>query len=237
MKVIAVIPARYSSTRFPGKALALLNGKPIIQHVYEATVNSGLFDQVIIATDDDRISHAVHDFHGRCCMTSPDHKSGSDRIAEVVRDMDCDVVFNVQGDEPFISREPLSALKDAFLDKTVEVASLMHIMQDEDDIVNPNNVKVVCDSLGDALFFSRSVIPYDRDNTGKVTYWKHIGVYAYRKQTLLRFITLPQGKIERIESLEQLRMLENGIRIRMIKTDYMGIGIDTPEDLEKAKQF
>lgn len=236
MKVIAVIPARYSSTRFPGKALALLNGKPIIQHVYEAAEQSELFSKVIVATDDERIAKAVHSFNAFVVMTSSEHKSGSDRIAEVIENMDCDVVFNIQGDEPFITKQPLSDLKDVFHDPTVQVASLMHEMTNEEEIVNPNNVKVICDRLGNALYFSRSLIPYDRDKTQQVTYWKHIGVYAYLKKTLLRFVAIPQGKLERIESLEQLRLLENGIPIRMVKTAYKGIGIDTPEDLEKARK-
>lgn len=237
MRFIAVIPARYSSTRYPGKALAILAGKPIIQHVYEASVNSGQFDTVIIATDDERIAQAAHSFGGQVCMTSPTHKSGSDRIAEVVRDLECDIVFNVQGDEPFITKEPLAALKEVFHDPKVEVASLMHSMADREDIENPNNVKVVFDSIRNALYFSRSVIPYDRDKVESVTYWKHVGIYAYRKETLLQFVTLPQGRLEKSESLEQLRLLENGITIRMVKTNYKGIGIDTPEDLEQAIKF
>jgi 3-deoxy-manno-octulosonate cytidylyltransferase (CMP-KDO synthetase) len=236
MKVIAVIPARYASTRFPGKALALLQGKPIIQHVYEAALSSGLFADVLVATDDERISHAVSSFNGLVVMTSSRHLSGSDRIAEVVSKMDCDIIFNIQGDEPFISKQPLSDLKEVFEDPTVQVASLMHELTDLCEIENPGNVKVVCDQDGNALYFSRAVIPYDRDGNSTVTYWKHIGVYAYRKKALLRFVSMPQGTLERIESLEQLRLLENGISIRMVQTDYKGIGIDTPEDLEKARQ-
>ncbi len=237
MKIIAVVPARFASTRFPGKALALLNNKPIIQHVYEAAINAGIFSEVIIATDDERVREAVSLFQGVVVMTSPHHKSGSDRIAEVISKLDCDVVFNIQGDEPFISKQPLADLRDVFADPTVQVASLMHIMNEHSEINDPGNVKVICDRLGNALYFSRSVIPYDRDGKFPVTYWKHIGVYAYLKKTLMRFVATPQGILERIESLEQLRLLENGIQIRMVKTNYTGIGIDTPEDLEKAREI
>jgi 3-deoxy-manno-octulosonate cytidylyltransferase (CMP-KDO synthetase) len=236
MKVIAIIPARYDSTRFPGKALALLNGKPIIQHVYEAAVKADIFSDVIIATDDERISKAVNQFRGQVVMTSTNHKSGSDRIAEVAQNLECDVVFNIQGDEPFITKQPLVDLKNIFEDPTVQVASLMHELQDSIEIENPGNVKVICDRNSNALYFSRAAIPFDRDGNFPFTYWKHIGVYAYLKKTLLRFVATPQGTLERIEALEQLRFLENGIPIRMVKTDYKGIGIDTPEDLEKARQ-
>jgi 3-deoxy-manno-octulosonate cytidylyltransferase (CMP-KDO synthetase) len=237
MKVIAIIPARYDSTRFPGKALAILNGKPIIQLVYEAAMKTELFSEVIVATDDERIYTVVNGFQGLAVMTSPTHKSGSDRIAEVAQNIDCDVVFNIQGDEPFITKQPLSDLKDVFHDHTVQVASLLHEIKDSCEIEDPGNVKVICDRLGNALYFSRAQIPFDRDGKYPVTYWKHIGVYAYRKKTLLRFVATPQGNLERIESLEQLRLLENGIPIRMVRTSYKGIGIDTPEDLEKARKL
>jgi 3-deoxy-manno-octulosonate cytidylyltransferase (CMP-KDO synthetase) len=237
MKAVAIIPARYSSTRFPGKALALLDKKPIIQHVYEAAVGTELFSEVIVATDDERISEAVLRFHGLAAMTSDKHQSGSDRIAEVTQNMDCDVIFNIQGDEPFISKQPLSDLMDVFHDPTVQAASLMHQLTDNCEIENPGNVKVICDRFNNALYFSRSVIPYDRDGLVPVTYWKHIGVYAYLKKTLMRFVSISQGTLEKIECLEQLRLLENGIPIRMVKTDYQGIGIDTPEDLIKAQRI
>jgi len=234
VKFIAVIPARFASVRFPGKPLATLKGKPIIQHVYEQVTGSELFDYVIIATDDERIEEVVRNFGGSYQMTSPHHPSGSDRIAEVVRDFDCDVVFNVQGDEPLIQKEPLALLKDAFKDKEVQVASLMTTITDEAELNNPNIVKVVTDSKSDALYFSRSPIPCNRDRIQDVEYYRHIGVYAYRKQTLLDFVKLPQSSLELTEKLEQLRLLENGIPIRMIKTSYQGIGIDTPEDLDKV---
>jgi len=234
VKFIAVIPARFASVRFPGKPLATLKGKPIIQLVYEQVTGSGLFDNVIIATDDERIAEAVRNFGGSYQMTSPHHPSGSDRITEVVRDLDCDVVFNVQGDEPLIQKEPLALLKDAFNDKEVQVASLMTTITDEAELNNPNIVKIVTGSKSDALYFSRSPIPCNRDRIQDVEYYRHIGVYAYRKQTLLDFVKLPQSSLELTEKLEQLRLLENGIPIRMIKTSYQGIGIDTPEDLDKV---
>lgn len=239
MKVIAIIPARYDSTRFPGKPLAKLGSKTIIQHVYNRTSDTGLFAEVIVGTDDQRIFEEVAAFGGKVTITSKTHKSGSDRIAEVCRKMECcydaDIVVNIQGDEPFISKEPLVKLINAFSDNDVEVASLMHIMKK--DVADPNNVKVVCDKLGFALYFSRSAIPYKRDKTKelKPDYFKHIGVYAFRKETLFEYVALPQSKLEQIEKLEQLRLLENGIPIKMIETEYKGIGIDTPADLEKAK--
>jgi 3-deoxy-manno-octulosonate cytidylyltransferase (CMP-KDO synthetase) len=237
MKFIAVIPARYASVRFPGKPLALLLGKPIIQHVFERVSGSNLFDEVIVATDDERIATTVISFGGNVKMTAPDHPSGSDRIAEVVRDLDCDVVFNVQGDEPMIETTTLACLKEVCSDPEVRVASLMTTLTDLKELLNINIVKVVTDNNLNSLYFSRSPIPCNRDAIPGVEYFRHIGVYAYRKQTLLDFIKLPQGKLERIEKLEQLRFLENGISIRMVKTSYQGIGIDTPEDLIRVEQL
>jgi 3-deoxy-manno-octulosonate cytidylyltransferase (CMP-KDO synthetase) len=237
MKFIAVIPARFASTRFPGKPLVLLNGKPVIQHVYERVCYSKLFHEVIVATDDNRIKDAVRGFGGKAMMTSPDHPSGSDRIAEVIRDLDCDVIFNVQGDEPMIDTRTLALLKDVFSDPKVSVASLMTSLNDDKELLNINIVKVVADNILNALYFSRSPIPCNRDSQPGIEYFRHIGVYAYRKQTLLDFIKLPQGKLEQIEKLEQLRFLENGIPIRMVKTVYQGIGIDTPDDLLQVEQL
>lgn len=237
MKFIAVIPARYSSVRFPGKPLAILNGKPIIQHVYENVYNSNLFQDVIVATDDTRIIEAVRLFNGNYQLTSPEHPSGSDRIAEVIKDMDCDVIFNIQGDEPMITGEPLAQLKEVFRDQDVQVTSLMTALKDPKDLLNINIVKVVTDNYLNALYFSRSPIPYNRDGIPGIEHFRHIGVYAYRKQTLLDYVKLPQSRLEQIEKLEQLRFLENGISIRMVKTDYQGIGIDTPEDLEKVQSL
>ncbi len=235
MKFIAVIPARYASVRFPGKPLAILNGKPIIQHVYERVYSSNLFQDVIVATDDKRIVEAVRLFNGNYQLTSPDHPSGSDRIAEVINDLDCDVVFNIQGDEPMITTEPLAKLKEIFRDQNVQVASLMTALKDPKELLNINIVKVVTDYYLNALYFSRSPIPYNRDGIADIEHYRHIGVYAYRKQALLDFIKLPQGKLEQVEKLEQLRFLENCIPIRMVKTDYQGIGIDTPDDLSEVE--
>jgi 3-deoxy-manno-octulosonate cytidylyltransferase (CMP-KDO synthetase) len=239
MKVIAIIPARYDSTRFPGKPLAKLGSKTIIQHVYNRTSDTGLFAEVIVGTDDQRIFEEVAAFGGKVTLTSRSHNSGSDRIAEVCRKMECckdaDIIVNVQGDEPFITKEPLVELVNVFSDKDVKVASLMHIVKK--DVADPNTVKVVCDNNGFALYFSRSVIPHNRDKTKefKPEYFKHIGVYAFRKEILFEYVALSQSKLEQIEKLEQLRLLENGISIKMIETEYKGIGIDTPTDLIKAK--
>lgn len=237
MKAIAIIPARYDSTRFPGKPLVKLGTKYIIQHVYERTFGSGLFDDVIVGTDDQRIFEAVNKFGGKVILTSRQHESGTDRIAEVCKKLpylhDVDIVVNVQGDEPFISAEPLQKLLYAFEDPKVEVASLMHRLNK--DIENPNIVKVVCDKDNFALYFSRSVIPFKR--SAHTQYFQHIGVYAFRREALFRFIELPKGKLEETEKLEQLRLLENGMKIKMIETEYKGIGIDTPKDLQKAEKL
>lgn len=237
MNAIAVIPARYASTRFPGKALAILKGKPVIQHVFERVSDTSLFSQVIVATDDERIAAAVMNFGGLVRMTMESHASGSDRIAEVMEDIFCDIVVNVQGDEPLISGEPLQLLLSAFQDANVRVASLMTEIKDEVELTNPNVVKVVTDCFSNALYFSRSGIPYNRDNQSDVVYYRHIGVYAYRRKTLLEFVELPQTSLELTEKLEQLRLLENGIPIKMVRTDYQGIGIDTPQDLAQAEKL
>jgi 3-deoxy-manno-octulosonate cytidylyltransferase (CMP-KDO synthetase) len=238
MKAIAIIPARYESIRFPGKPLAKLGAKYIIQHVYERVQSSDLFTEVVVGTDDQRIFEAVESFGGKVILTSKKHESGTDRIAEVCRKLpscsDADVVINVQGDEPFISREPLKKLIAAFDDPLVRVASLMHRMKKNFD--DPNSVKVVYDKNNYALYFSRSVIPFEQDNKlkQKSEYFRHIGIYAFRRKILFRFVEMQHGKLEQIEKLEQLRLLENGIKIKMIETDYECIGIDTPQDLEKA---
>ncbi len=234
-KCIIVIPARFASTRFPGKPLVNLANKPIIQHVYEAV--QGLNLPIIIATDNDIIQKRVEEFGANCLLTSAQHQSGTDRIAEVVKSLDYDIIINVQGDEPFIKIEPIRELIKAFEDESISVASLMHKLSSVSEINNPNNVKVVCASNHQALYFSRSPIPYNRDNLLGVSYYKHIGVYAYTKKALLDFVKLPLGKLEQIEKLEQLRFLENGYKIKMIATNYTGIGIDTPEDLIAAEKF
>jgi len=236
IKTAAIIPARYASVRFPGKPLALLAGKPIIEHVYKAASDSGLFDVITVATDNETIRNAVEKFGGKVIMTSSEHKSGSDRIAEANELIKADLIVNIQGDEPFISQKPLKELLSAFNDANVQVASLMHKICKK-EIADPNNVKVVCDNLGFAMYFSRSPIPFDRDGKSNIEYMKHVGVYAFRSSALNDFVSLPEGKLEVVEKLEQLRYLENGFRIKMIRTEYLGIGIDTPQDLEKAEQL
>ncbi len=235
LKTIIVIPARFASTRFPGKPLVSLAHKPIIQHVYEAVL--GLNLPVIIATDNEMIKQRVEEFGAKCMLTSDKHQSGTDRIAEVVKDLDYDLVINVQGDEPFIKIQPLKELIAAFEDKSVNLASLMHEIKDQEEISNPNNVKVVCGVKHQALYFSRSPIPFNRDKITDVKYYKHVGVYAYRKQALLDFVNLEQSALEKIEKLEQLRFLENGYKIKMVETTYTGIGIDTPADLVLAEKY
>lgn len=236
-KIIAVIPARYQSSRFPGKPLAFLRGKTVIQRVYSAVVKVGIFREIIVATDDKRIFKHVKGFGGNVRMTSSRHRSGTDRIAEVIRDIDCEIAINIQGDEPFIDKLSLKKLADAFSDNSVEIASLMHPLTDDSEIKDPNNVKVVFDKKFDSLYFSRSVIPYDRDKNTKIEYFKHIGVYAFKKKALLDFVNLNPTALENTEKLEQLRLLENGYKIRMVETDYCGLGIDTKSDLLKAEKM
>lgn len=238
MNTVAIIPARYASTRFPGKALALLRGKPIIQHVFERVQASGLFSLVMVATDHDKIVDTVMGFGGNISMTSEDLQSGTDRIAEALQYIhEADLIVNVQGDEPLIETDALAKLIDAFRSERVQMASLMTSITDKSMLHNPNIVKLVVDNDNDALYFSRSPIPFDRDGQSGVNYLRHIGVYAYRREVLWRFVRLPMGKLEQIEKLEQLRALENGIPIRMVYTDYQGIGIDTPEDLARVERL
>ena len=234
MNTYAIIPARYASTRFPGKPLALLKGKPIIQHVFENVSASQLFSEVFVATDDMRIANAVEAFGGSAILTSSDLPSGTDRVAACTEHLEDDaIIVNVQGDEPLICSEPLAKLLEVFTDPEVQMASLMTPLTNMEDLPNPNIVKVVVDSKGDALYFSRSPLPYYRDPVPNPQYFRHIGVYAFRKATLQRFVSLNVGKLEQIEKLEQLRALENGIKIRMVETDYQGLGVDTPEDLQR----
>ncbi|HPX10427.1 MAG TPA: 3-deoxy-manno-octulosonate cytidylyltransferase [Candidatus Cloacimonas sp.] len=237
MKAVAIIPARYHSTRFPGKALAKLLNKPLIQWVWEAVNNSNLFDQVMVATDSVKIKEAVDNFGGIAILTSKEHQSGTDRIAEVAESLDSDIIVNVQGDEPLINQKVLFPLLQVMQDTSLPIASLMTPIKDLSLLSNPNLVKVVVDNDSNALYFSRSVIPYNRDNIHFEDYWQHIGVYAYRRNALMRLVKLPSGKLEQAEKLEQLRALENGIPIKMIKTEYNGIGVDTPEDLLKLESL
>ena len=235
MKKIAVIPARYASTRFPAKLMELLDDKTVIKTTYENTLATGLFDDVLVVTD----SKIIYDEMKHCNvrMSSRVHESGSDRIAEAIENIDCDVVLNVQGDEPFVDAIMLQDLLNVFDDEDVMVASVMHEIFEQADVENPNNVKVVVDKNNDALLFSRSVIPFARDKGTKAIYHKHMGIYAYRKIALMQFTKWPQSDLEKIEKLEQLRYLENGLKIRMILTDHVSIGIDTLQDLELARQF
>lgn len=240
MKIIAVIPARYASTRFPAKLMQDLGGKTVILRTYESAINTQLFDNVFVVTDSDLIYNEIVSNGGKAIMSIKEHESGSDRIAEAVENLDVDIVINVQGDEPFIDAEPLAKVIEVFKNDTskqVDLASLMREIKDEEEINNPNNVKVVVDQNGFALYFSRSVIPYPREKGVGVRYMQHIGIYAFRKQALLDFYSLPMKSLEASEKLEQLRYLEFGKRIKMVETTHVGIGIDTPEDLEKARQM
>ena len=241
MKIIAVIPARYASTRFPAKLMQDLAGKTVIRRTYESAVATGLFNDVFVVTDSELIFEEIVSSGGNAIMSKKEHESGSDRIAEAVENLDVDIVINVQGDEPFIDKESLEKIIELYKSDTkqeIDVASLMREITDEEAIQNPNNVKVITDQFGFALYFSRSVIPYPREKNVGVRYFQHIGVYAFRKKALMDFYSLPMKSLEASEKLEQLRYLEYGKKIRMIETTHVGIGIDTPEDLQRArKQF
>lgn len=240
MKIIAVIPARYASTRFPAKLMQDLGGKTVITRTYEAAVNTNLFDDVFVVTDSELIFEEIVSTGGKAIMSIKEHESGSDRIAEAVESLEVDVVVNVQGDEPFINKEPLAAVLEVFRNdhkNEIDLASLMREISDWEIIENPNNVKVIVDQNGLALYFSRSVIPYPREKNVGVRYFQHIGIYAFRKQALLDFYKWPMKSLEASEKLEQLRYLEYGKKIKMVETDHVGIGIDTPEDLEKARKL
>lgn len=239
MKIISMIPARYSASRFPGKLMQDLAGKTVILRTYEATVASQLFDDVFVVTDSDIIYNEIVNNGGKAIMSNKVHECGSDRIAEAVENLNIDVVVNVQGDEPFTDEESLKKLINVFKNDTkneVDLASLMVHITNEDEINNPNTVKVVIDQSDFALYFSRSPIPYPRDKNVAVKYFKHKGVYAFRKQALLDFYNLPMQTLEASEKLEQLRYLEYGKRIKMVETDVEGIEIDTPEDLKRANK-
>jgi 3-deoxy-D-manno-octulosonate cytidylyltransferase len=239
MKLIAMIPARYGATRFPAKLMQDLCGNPVIVHTYQRVADTNLFDQVYVVTDDERIENAIHEVGGKVIRSQKEHNSGSDRLAEASKDLEVDIIVNVQGDEPFTDKENLQKVIDIFANdsqQNIAVASLMERITHPDDIANPNNVKVVVNKFNEALYFSRSVIPFPRDTNTKVPYYKHIGIYAYRKDALQQFTQLPPSLLEETEKLEQLRYLENGFKIRLAVTDIPTIGIDTPEDLEKARQ-
>lgn len=239
MKSIALIPARYDATRFPGKLMKMLGAKTVIRHTYENTVATLLFDEVIVVTDSSIIFNEIVENGGYAIMSRGEYESGSERIAEAAADIDVDVIINVQGDEPFVKKEPLQNLLQVFQHNDrhlVEVASLMHEIKDENLVADPNSVKVVVDKNFNALLFSRSVIPYKRDATANVIYYKHIGIYAYRKEALMNFTKWKPTPLEASEKLEQLRYLENGVKIKMVLTNDAPVSIDTPEDLERAKK-
>lgn len=240
MKIIAVIPARYASTRFPAKLMQDLGGKTVILRTYEAAVNTNLFSDVFVVTDSDLIYNEIISHGGKAIRSVKEHESGSDRIAEAVENLAVDIVVNVQGDEPFINKAALEKLIEVFkndLENKIDLASLFFEITDEDEINNPNNVKVVVDQNDFALYFSRSVIPFPREINVGVRYKQHIGIYAFRKQALLDFYNLPMQSLEASEKLEQLRYLEFGKRIKMVETSEKSIGIDTLEDLEKARKW
>jgi 3-deoxy-manno-octulosonate cytidylyltransferase (CMP-KDO synthetase) len=238
MKKIAIIPARYAATRFPAKLMQMLGSKTVILHTYQNTVATNLFDEVMVVTDSEIIFNEIKNNGGKVIMSIRQHESGSDRIAEAVADMEVDIIVNVQGDEPFVQKGPLQKLLQVFKeDKNVQVASLMQVLDNPDLIENPNNVKVVVDKNNNSLLFSRSPIPYQRDKNIATTYYKHIGVYAYKKQALINFTQWPVTPLEAAEKIECLRYLENGILLKMVLTQYTGIGIDTPEDLIKAAKL
>ena len=234
-----MIPARFASSRFPGKALALLAGKPMLQHVWERASMSRYLYDVLIATDDDRIASAVRRFGGRVRMTSPAHLSGTDRLAEIASAETATLYVNIQGDEPLIDPEAIdAAILSVQADDSVVMGTLEKQIHDPADIANPNVVKVVTDLLGNAIFFSRSPIPYQRDAEATFPlYFKHIGLYVYRRDFLLHYPDLTVGPLEQAERLEQLRALENGYRIRVVPTEYESLGVDTPEDLQRVNQL
>ena len=242
MKFMAIIPARYASTRYPGKPLAILGGKTVIQRVYEQV--KSVLDDVYVATDDDRIYNTVTDFRGKAVMTRADHKSGTDRIEEAAEKigLDADVIINVQGDEPFIQPSQIEKLMQLFDAPETQIGTLGKPFESIDAVENPNSPKIVTDNRGFALYFSRSVIPYirgkERDSWfGEYPFLKHLGVYAYRREVLAEVTKLPMSSLEKAESLEQLRWLQNGYRIRVGLTDIETVGIDTPEDLTRAEEF
>lgn len=234
-----MIPARYAATRFPAKLMQLLGGKPVIRHTYDNTRATGLFDEVWVVTDSDIIYQEITLNGGNAVMSRQPHESGSDRIAEAVAGMDVDIIVNVQGDEPFVKKQPLQQLLAVFngeAGSTVQVASLMQVLTEKKFIEDPNYVKVAVDLTMNALMFSRSVLPYPRA-AAPIVYYEHIGVYAFRKASLMAFTSWPVTPLEAAEKIECLRYLEHGVGLKMVITDYMGVEIDTPEDLERAEKL
>ena len=241
MKVICVIPARYHSTRFPGKALADILGKPMIQHVYERVLKAGNVSLAAVATDDKRIAAAVEGFGGLAIMTAATHRSGTDRIAEAVSRLgieDTDVVVNIQGDQPLFEPSQIDEVAKPLLDDpTIPMSTLIYRIVREEEITHPNAVKVVFDQDHFALYFSRATIPYVRDNGRKGSYYKHHGIYAYRRDFLDTFTKLPEGKLEKLEALEQLRALEYGYKIKVVITPYDSVEVDNKQELERVRQI
>jgi 3-deoxy-manno-octulosonate cytidylyltransferase (CMP-KDO synthetase) len=240
MKIISMIPARYSASRFPGKLMQDLEGKTVILRTYEATVATHLFDEVYVVTDSDIIYNEIVSNGGKAIMSIKEHESGSDRIAEAVQNVECDIVVNVQGDEPFTERTSLEKVLDVFHDDIkheIDLASLMVQIKDWDEINNPNTVKVIVDQRNFALYFSRSPIPFPRDKDVNARYFKHKGIYAFRKQALIDFTNLKMQSLEASEKIECIRYLEYGKKIKMVETSVEGVEIDTPEDLARAKKL
>lgn len=240
MKIISMIPARYAASRFPGKLMQDLGGKSVILRTYQATLATELFEEVYVVTDSDVIYKEIMENGGKAILSKRPHESGSDRIAEAVENIDCDIIVNVQGDEPFTERDSLKKVLDVFKDdeeKEIDLASLMVEINDRKEIENPNTVKVIVDQNNFALYFSRSPIPYPRDENAGARYFKHKGIYAFRKDALLDFTKLPMQFLEATEKIECIRFLEYGKKIKMVETTVEGVEIDTPEDLEKAKKI
>lgn len=236
MNIIGVIPARYASTRFPGKPLIDIKGKSMIQRVYEQCLKTQALSDVIVATDDERIAGHVKAFGGKVIMTDPSHQSGTDRCAEVIAKYEgpCDAVINIQGDEPFIDPAQIELIANAFEQQETQIVSLVKKLATEEEVKNPNVVKAIFNTKKEAIYFSRSPIPYRRNPEAQITYYKHVGIYGYRKEILNEITRLPLGTLEKAESLEQLRWIENGYRIVLNETTLEAVAIDTPDDLEKV---
>jgi len=238
LNIVAVIPARYASTRLPGKMLADIDGRPMIEHVYRRVAAANFLSDVIVATDDLRIATRVNEFGGKVRLTEPTHETGTDRLAEVAASLDCDIVVNVQGDEPLLDSRAIAEAVAPFADPAISMTTLYHRISNPTDLTNPNVVKVVLDRAGFALYFSRAPIPHARDPRGGwPPLYRHIGLYAYRRSALLVLASLEPTPLERAEALEQLRALEHGIRIKAVETAYDSIGVDTPEDLEQVRRL
>jgi len=241
-KILAVVPARFASTRFPAKVIVPILGKPLVVHTYERALAASLVSEAVVATDDDRVAAAIEPFGVRIMMTRADHPSGTDRAAEVAANSDADIIVNVQGDEPTLDPQTIDAVIRPLLEQAdVQMSTARHPLRDPEAIADPNQVKVVVDARGLALYFSRCPIPHIRDSDGEAggapTHWKHIGLYAYRRDFLLRFAQLPQTPLEEFEKLEQLRALEHGYKIAVVDTEYVGVGVDVPEDLELVERL